>query len=458
QRKGWLMGFAASARGMADGLCGISARTGRWAVRRQREGWLMGCAVSARGLADGLCDRGLPEKPDFTLGLAISGIYLGKFTSLYIAMPQARQALRRSGLTVLNFLGSGSVGAIYRAEPQPSAATLVHGGRRVSEVAIQGRGPAYRRRIENEVEIWTRQKHPNIVGVLTAQRSGAADIIVMEICPQGQLLDALQGAVRMPLDVRAVALDVARALQHLHAQGVAHQDIKSPNVVLAWSSQEERIVAKLCDFGNAVQLPSWLPQDEAAISDLQAEDHHSEVLGSALWMAPEQLRAACMRRDGLSALPMPPGDLPLRVDVFAYATLVWELLTRELPCGALPGAGGEEVGGGGPQDKTNLTPFEVLDKVTELVMVEQLRPAFPSWVDPAVAEVRPSSHGPSKVPREARGWSTQVQMRPTGGSPSAGTLRLGGQVQVHMIVRCGRLVIGMYFTRSSNSSSPAQRQ
>jgi hypothetical protein len=108
-----------------------------------------------------------------------------------------------------------------------------------------------------------------------AARGGARALLVMDLCEQGSLLEALErrasgsagGAVSEP-EARGVMRDLLAALAHLHggeARGVAapiaHRDVKPENVLVgaAPAGAARELVCKLCDFGQAAPLGARRP-------------------------------------------------------------------------------------------------------------------------------------------------------------------------------------------------------
>ncbi|MFY2557902.1 protein kinase domain-containing protein [Corallococcus terminator] len=142
------------------------------------------------------------------------------------------------GYTVESPLGSGGFGAVYlaRCDGQPSALKLLD-LERVGE------------RVEREVSILLKLKHPNVVGILgfglwpTASPEFA--FIAMEYV-EGRQLDAWAREENPSArQVARVVLDVARALEAAHGAGVLHRDVKEANIMVRTSDG----AAKLVDFG-----------------------------------------------------------------------------------------------------------------------------------------------------------------------------------------------------------------
>jgi len=119
----------------------------------------------------------------------------------------------------------------------------------------------------------------------------------------GEHLDVIierEGPLAPDVAVR-IALQAAGALAHAHRAGVVHRDVRPSNLLLAEADGE--IVVKVVDFG--------LARDEEL--DRAAKTEEGTLLGTPLYMSPEQARAK--------------RDIDGRADVFGLALTLWEMLT-----------------------------------------------------------------------------------------------------------------------------------
>jgi serine/threonine-protein kinase len=156
-------------------------------------------------------------------------------------------------------------------------------------------------RFQREEAIGRRLDHPNIIKVLTPRHKSRM-YIAMEYV-DGISLRAIMRNER-PLKTER-ALDFARqvcdAMVYMHSQGVVHRDLKPENVLV---TAEGRV--KIMDFGIAL--------DESARR--LTWSGLSTTIGTPDYMAPEQVSGR-------------HGDA--RTDVYALGTMLFEMLTGELP-------------------------------------------------------------------------------------------------------------------------------
>ena len=182
--------------------------------------------------------------------------------------------------------------------------------------------------LASEADLWGALRHDGIVRLLHASLA-PAPLLVLEACEGGTLFAALRRGD--PLDVRGIALDVAKALAAVHAAGQAHRDIKSANVLLTRAAGDARLTAKLCDWGSASLLKDSLPARPLPPtwpSTLFAGAPPPATwtpVGTLLWMAPEMLDPHVV-----GAKP-PKGASGATADVYSFGILLWELLERRLP-------------------------------------------------------------------------------------------------------------------------------
>jgi len=138
--------------------------------------------------------------------------------------------------------------------------------------------------------------HPNIVGILTAERVDGVFFIVMEYV-KGESLEAVLDREKS-LDVaRAVAytVQILKGVEHAHEATILHRDLRPANVLVSESG-----AVKVADFGTSRFLE---------------KSHATTVIGSPPYMAPEQFQ----------------GRAVLASDLYSVGVMLYQMLTGLLP-------------------------------------------------------------------------------------------------------------------------------
>ena len=147
--------------------------------------------------------------------------------------------------------------------------------------------------------------HENIVKVYDISQDGEVPFIVVE-CVSGRDLGDLLGDRRSSgrlneQSVRRMAIQLLHALSYAHRRGIIHRDIKPSNILLTSGG-----TVKVADFG----IARILEEDDVPMGE------SGEIVGSARYMSPEQLR-------GENATP--------RSDVYSVGVLLYHCLTGRPP-------------------------------------------------------------------------------------------------------------------------------
>ena len=137
------------------------------------------------------------------------------------------------------------------------------------------------RRFAREAKLGASLNHPNLVSVFDTATDDEGVLIVMEYVEGEPLSRELRRGPLIPDRVAKMATELGAALDHAHAQGVVHRDVKPGNVLLRVDG-----VTKLVDLGIATAA------DDTRIT------RSGTVLGTAAYMAPEQLEGRRCRAAG----------------------------------------------------------------------------------------------------------------------------------------------------------------
>src|SRR4029453_1389069 len=213
---------------------------------------------------------------------------------------------RFGAFEVLERLGAGGMGEVYRARDTRLDRTVALKFIRASELPGRDRVERFKR----EARAISRVNHPNICALYDIGEDRDEMFLVMEYVGGGPLASRLErGALRIEETLR-YGVQMADALDTAHRNGVIHRDLKPSNIMLT------RGGVKLLDFGLA-KLCEVEPDraTDAPTMSLGLSDDGLIVV-SFPYMAPEQLEGKA---------------IDARVDIFAVGAVLYEMTTGEPP-------------------------------------------------------------------------------------------------------------------------------
>lgn len=199
-------------------------------------------------------------------------------------------------LEIIELLGSGSFGEVYRARDPRLRREVALKLRRAGRDSDSGR----KHTIIREGRILARLKHPNVATVYGAAEERGRVGVWMELIHGRTLAEIVDDQGPMGArEAAGIGVDVCRAVAAVHREGLVHRDIKAQNVM---RERGGRIV--LMDFGLGAALPR--PGGTSSVS----------LSGTPLYMAPELFRGKAAS---------------VQSDIYAVGVLLFHLVTGKYP-------------------------------------------------------------------------------------------------------------------------------
>jgi eukaryotic-like serine/threonine-protein kinase len=243
-------------------------------------------------------------------------------------------------------LGAGGFGVVWLAWDEKLE-------REVAVKAIPREGGAGER-VEREARAAARLNHPGIVAIYELASDEHDVYLVSELVRGRTLAELVHAGAIADRDVARIGSALCEALEHAHARGVIHRDVKPQNVMVLAEPAAGAGFAKLADFGVA----------HVATGDVLTRT--GDVVGTLAYMAPEQA-------DGARVTPA--------CDVYSLALTLYEAWTGTNPVRAGgPAATARRLGRPLPSLAAlrRDLPLELCDAIDEALDIDPLRRPAPA--------------------------------------------------------------------------------
>ncbi|MBI5687701.1 MAG: protein kinase [Verrucomicrobia bacterium] len=235
----------------------------------------------------------------------------GPQAATFVPPTPADLAAKFPQLDILELLGRGGMGAVYKARQK-------HLDRLVALKVLPpsvANDPSFAERFAREAKALAKLHHQNIVTLYEFGQADGLFYFLMEFVDGVTLRQLLNAGRLAPKEALAIVPQICDALQFAHDRGIVHRDIKPENILLSKDG-----VVKIADFGVAKIVAAVSDRRDAERTEhRRSETAATGVVGTPQYMAPEQREH--------------PQAVDHRADIYSLGVVFYQMLTGELPTG-----------------------------------------------------------------------------------------------------------------------------
>lgn len=203
---------------------------------------------------------------------------------------------QRGDFEMGDMIGEGSyaqvVGAIHKETKREFAIKIVDKKHVIKEKKIES--------VKREKTILDMINHDNIVKLYSTFQDDNSLYFVLELCPNGELLDAIRKVGAMSnYNAAFYAAEILSGIEYMHQRNIVHRDLKPENILLAKNNH-----LKITDFGTA------------RVFDAESRDRVNSFCGTADYVSPEVLQSK------------PSGK---GMDLWAFGCIVYQMVAGKPP-------------------------------------------------------------------------------------------------------------------------------